>query len=688
MTSDAKRIVELRREIDRHNRLYYVEAATQISDREFDVLLRELLDLEATHPDLVTPDSPTQRVGGEPIEGFKTLAHARRMMSIDNTYDRDELRAWYDRTLKGIKNVQSAMADGQSKIADLTLNMTLVLEPKIDGVAVSLRYEKGRLVQALSRGDGQRGDDITHNVRTIRAVPLTLNTQDAEPPNVLEVRGEIFMPDVEFQRINEQRDEQGLDRLANPRNATAGTLKSLDPKVAAGRRLMFYAHGRGELSPDTFISHHGFLEQLRALGLPTNEHITAVDSFNDAWAFIESFQGKRAKLGYPTDGVVIKLDNLALQESLGATSKAPRWCIAYKYAAEQEQTVLIKVDWQVGKTGKLTPRATMEPVLLAGTTVRHATLHNMDEITRKDIRLGDTVVIEKAGEIIPQVVRVVIENRPASSKPITPPTKCPSCDQPIEKLEDEVAHRCVNPECPAQFREKLIWFVGRNQMDIDGLGEKAIIQLADAGLLKTFGDVYTLHTQRDALLELDRMGEKKIDNLLAGIEASKSRRLSRVLAGLGIRHVGASASAGLAQHFGDIDTLTKADTETIAQVEDIGPITAESIHTFLNNDAGRHVIQELKDAGVDLTEEKTAPPPGAVDSPFAGKTVVITGTFETFDRNDLKAKLTRLGAKVTGSVSKNTDLLLAGEKAGSKLTKAEQLGVEVWDEAALHEHLS
>ncbi len=706
MSSAAQRIEKLRQTIDRHNRLYYTQATTEISDADFDALLRELQDLEDRHPDLVTPDSPTQRVGGEPIDGFKTLEHTRPMMSIDNTYDREELQAWYDRTLKGIRNVQSAMDNSQSENADPTLNIEhhtshipLVLEPKIDGVAVSLRYENGQLVQALSRGDGKRGDDITHNVKTIRAIPLSLHaaastsvpgTFSGGAPDVLEGRGEIFMPDAELVRINVLREAKGLEPLANPRNATAGTLKSLDPKVAAGRRLRFYAHGKGEVSPDTFTSHHHFLEQLRTLGLPTNEHTAQVDSFDDAWKFIEAFQHKRTDLGYATDGVVIKLDDHALQDALGATSKAPRWCIAYKYAAEQATTTLIKVDWQVGKTGKLTPRATMDPVLLAGTTVQHATLHNHDEIQRKDIRIGDTVVIEKAGEIIPQVIKAVTEKRPKTSKPIAPPTKCPSCASPIEKLEDEVAHRCVNPECPAQFREKLIWFVGRNQMDIDGLGEKAILQLTDAGLLKTFGDVYALHEKRDALLELDRMAEKKVDNLLAGIEASKSRRLSRVLAGLGIRHVGASAAAGLAQHFGDIDALTHADTETIAEVEDIGPITAESIHGFLNSDAGRHVIQELKDAGVDLTEEKAAPPPppGAADSPFAGKTIVITGTFESFDRSDLKARLTALGAKVTGSVSKNTDLVLAGEKAGSKLDKARELGVEVWDETALHKHLS
>ena len=740
MPTPAQRIMELRRQIDRHNRLYYIEAATEISDREFDALLRELSDLEAQHADLVTPDSPTQRVGGEPIEGFKTVPHARQMMSIDNTYDRDELRKWYDRTLKAITKTQASNADeadGELFPNEDAPTFALVLEPKIDGVAVSLRYEQGQLVQALSRGDGKRGDDITHNVRTIRAVPLTLYTGSSKEGtsklsggDVLEVRGEIFMPDAEFQRINDTREEQGLERFANPRNATAGTLKSLDPAVAAERRLVFYAHGRGELNPDTFTSHHAFLAQLRALGLPTNEHTTLVNTFDDAWAFIESFQDKRAALGYATDGVVIKLDDHELQEQLGATSKAPRWCIAYKYAAEQATTLLKKVVWQVGKTGKLTPRATMDPVFLAGTTVQHATLHNFGEILRKDIRIGDTVIIEKAGEIIPQVISAVTEKRPNNSQPIKPPATCPICGsdtdivydsrrindiamwesrcdaakkkatregrkpvlpkkpEPLSPL-DETIRFCVNPECPAQFREKLIWFVGRNQMDIDGLGEKAILQLADAGLLKTFGDVYNLHTERDKLLVLDRMGEKKVENLLAGIEASKSRGLSRVLAGLGIRHVGASSSAALAQHFGNVDAIKDAAPETIAGVEDIGPITAESIHTFLNSSAGRHVIEELKDAGVDLTEEKLILPlagtPGAGGSPVAGKTIVITGTFETYDRSDLKAKLIALGAKVTGSVSKNTDILLAGDKAGSKLTKAEQLGVEVWDEPKVRE---
>lgn len=736
MPTPAQQIAELRRQLDRHNRLYYVEATTEISDTEFDALLRELQNLEANHPDLITPDSPTQRVGGEPIEGFNTLPHARPMMSIDNTYDQTDLRKWYDRTLAAIAKVQMPDADqanGALFPTDEAPGISLVLEPKIDGVAVSLRYEKGQLVQALSRGDGKLGDDITNNVRTIKAIPLRLNPEITHHPDILEVRGEIFMPDVKFQRINDDREGQGLERFANPRNATAGTLKSLDPAVADKRGLRFYAHGRGELNPDSFTSYYAFLANLRALGLPTNEHTRQLNTFDEAWAFIEDFQGKRPTLGYATDGVVIKLDNHTLQEQLGATSKAPRWCIAYKYAAEQATTVLTDVVWQVGKTGKLTPRATMDPVFLAGTTVQHASLHNYGEVLRKDIRIGDTVIIEKAGEIIPQVKSVVIASRQGGTKPMAAPDRCPICGSQTDIVHDskrvndiarwearceaekkkaakenrepalpekpkplgpadETIRFCTNPECPAQFREKLIWFVGRNQMDIDGLGEKAIIQLADAGLLKTFGDVYNLHTQRDALLELDRMGEKKIENLLAGIEASKSRGLSRILAGLGIHHVGSSSSAALAQHFGDVDAIKRADPETIAGIEDIGPITAESIHTFLNGTAGQHVIQELKDAGVDLTEEKRVLPPagtpGAGGSPVAGKTIVITGTFEAYDRNDLKTKLTALGAKVTGSVSKNTDILCAGEKAGSKLTKAEQLGVEVWDEGTLHKHLS
>lgn len=682
MPSDRERIEHLRDELRRHNRLYYVDAQPEVSDRQYDQLLKELESLEAEHPDLVTLDSPTQRVGGEPIDGFETIAHAVPMLSIDNTYNREELQGWYDRAAKGL---------------DTEADLALVAEPKVDGVALSLRYENGQLVLAMTRGDGQSGDDITHNVRTIRAIPLTLHREagaerseapDLPPdlPEVLEVRGEVFMPDDTFAAINQQRAADDLELFANPRNSTAGTLKQKDPaKVAQG--LRFYAHGRGQIEPMGFDSHHAFLQALRGWGLPTNPHTQAVAGFDAAWDYIQGFEAKRAELGYATDGVVLKVDGIADQDALGVRSKSPRWCIAYKYAAEQAATTLKEVEWKVGKTGRVTPRAVMEPVLLAGTTVQHASLHNADEIERLGLHEGDTVVIEKAGEIIPHVIRVDESKRPEGARPITPPTHCPSCGSLLVREEGEVDWRCLNPECPAQLRERLIWFVGRDQMDIEGLGEKLVVQLVDAGLVTSFGDIYTLEAKAEQVLALERMAQKKLDNLLAGVEASKSRRLARVLAGLGVRHIGSTASKALARHFGDIDALRSADADTLAEIDDIGPITAESIHTFLSSDAGQHVINELRDAGVDLTEDKVAPPPVDGDSPFAGKTVVITGTLEAYERKPLSEKLEALGAKVSGSVSKKTDLLIAGEKAGSKLTKARDLGVEVWDEARLLEAL-
>ncbi len=674
MANDTQRIEQLRADINRHNRLYYVDASPQISDKAFDELLKELEALEAKHPELITPDSPTQRVGGEPIAGFNTVAHARPMLSIDNTYDRDDLNAWHQRVLKGL-DIEAS-------------DVNYLAEPKIDGVAVNLRYENGQLTLATSRGDGQRGDDITQNVRTINAIPLKLHSEKDDIPAIVEVRGEIVIPDDEFVRINEQRAEAGEERYANPRNLTAGTLKQLDSKLVAQRRMLFFAHGIGEIEPDTFTLYSDFLQAIRQWGLPTNPLTQVCATIDDVWQTIEAFDAQRRKLQYGVDGVVVKVNDRQQQETLGVRSKSPRWCIAYKYAAEQATTKLLRVDWQVGKTGRLTPRATMEPVFLAGTTVQHATLHNYDEIERKDIHIGDTVVIEKAGEIIPQVISVNAEARDKSAKRIEPPTRCPSCDTEVLKIDEEVDYRCQNPECPAQLRERLIWFAGRDQMDIDGLGEKAIHQLADAGLINSFGDIFTLKDQREKLLELERMGERKVDNLLAGIETAKGRGLRRVLAGLGIRHIGSGGSLRLAQAFGDIDALLGADEDAIAEVEDIGPITAQSVHEFLHSDAGAHVIDELKAVGVDLTEPKLAKPEPSDDSPFAGKTVVITGTLEKFGRKELSTQLESLGAKVSGSVSKKTDLLIAGEKAGSKLDKAQSLGVEIWDEAKLIETLT
>ena len=666
MPDDSYRIQQLRAQIHRHNRLYYVDNKPQITDQQFDALLEELESLEEKHPDLITPDSPTQRVGGQPLDQFQTVRHARPMLSIDNTYDQQDLAAWFQRVQKGLgEQVEDGIA--------------LVLDPKIDGVAVNLRYERGKLVSAASRGDGKHGDDITQNVRTIRAIPLVLD--DAEhAPDVLEVRGEIFMPDQEFARLNELRQQEGQEPFANPRNAAAGTLKQLDPKNVAERRLQFCAHGRGEIQPEQFGKHSELLESLRRFAIPTNPHTKIVTTFDGVWQFVEDFETTRRDLGYGTDGVVVRVDRYDWQETLGYTSKSPRWCIAYKYAAEQAVTKILRVDWQVGKTGVLTPRATMEPVLLAGTTVQHATLHNADEIARKDIRVGDTVVIEKAGEIIPQVVEVQKEHRPSDSEPIDTPSVCPSCGSETVREEEEVAIRCVNPECPAQLRERLIWFAARGQMDIDGLGEKSVIQLTGAGLLNSFGDIYALKNKRDQLLSLDRMGEKKVDNLLAGVEDSKARGLTRVLAGLGIRHVGSRAADVLAQTFGNIDSLIDASVDQLAEVGDIGPITAESVHTFLHLDAGKRVIDELKHAGVDLTETQRETP---TQSPFSGKTIVLTGSLEHYERSDLKDILEQRGAKVTASVSKKTDLVIAGEAAGSKLDKARDLNIEVWNEQQL-----
>ncbi|MEX0774644.1 MAG: NAD-dependent DNA ligase LigA [Phycisphaeraceae bacterium] len=719
MASDvAQRVEHLRRELERHNRLYYVDAKPVISDQEYDRLLRELQDLEAAHPELASADSPTQRVGGAPIEGFKTVTHARPMRSIDNTYSQGELTAWYQRAIKnlgldeadapkGEKPIGSAghLFEAAQKAQERGPGIAMIAEPKVDGVAVSLRYENGKLVLAATRGDGRQGDDITANARTIRAIPLLLDDSRHELPGILEVRGEVYMPTEEFQRINKQRQAAGLDLFANPRNSTAGTLKQLDPKAVAPRRLRFIAHGRGEVEPDNFHRHSEFLDTCRELGLPTNPLTKVCKSLDEVWQLIETFDKKRGELPYGVDGVVIKIDDYEQQEELGYTSKSPRWCIAYKYAAEQAPTLLRDITWQVGKGGTLTPVAELEPVFLAGTTVKRAGLHNIDQIREKDIRVGDTVVVEKAGEIIPQVVRVVKEKRAKTSHETQAPAKCPSCGGPVERAEDEAALRCNNPECPAQIRERLAWFAGRDQMDIEGLGDKSVEQLADAGLLKSFSDIYRLKDHRDKLLTLERMGEKKVDNLLSGIEASKSRGLSRVLAGLGVRHVGARAAQMLADGFGDIDSLMKADAKAIDLALATGDLDvkrkamekeryqageiAKSARAFFDSDAGKHVIRELRDAGVEMTAPKRTAAAIAADSPFANKTIVITGTLEHFQRKELAEQLEALGAKVTDSVSKKTDLLIVGAPgtAGSKLDKATKFGIETWDEAKLLKNL-
>ncbi len=701
-----KRILELRDLLDRANRAYYVEHQPTMPDSEYDALLRELVKLENAHPELFDPDSPSQRVGGEPIKGFKTVRHRAPMMSIDNTYSIEDLHAWHERVLKGLKG------ETDEGVSNGDCPLRFVCDPKIDGVAVSLRYERGALAVAVTRGDGERGDDVTAQVRTIRAIPLGLHADRRSPPTVLEVRGEIFMPHEEFELINAHRRKASEAEFANARNATAGTLKNLDPKVVAERRLSFVAHGKGEVvGMDDVKTFSTFLSRLREFGVPVSPLAKRCETFDEVVATIESFRDTRGDLGYGVDGMVVRLDRFDLQEQLGATSKAPRWCIAFKYPAEQGETILKAVDWQVGKGGTLTPRATMEPIFLAGTTIQHATLHNIEEIQRKDIRLGDVVVIEKAGDIIPQVVRPVVRKRTGRQRRITPPRRCPSCGGGVEPEGPKLY--CVNPECPAQFREKLKWFVGRGQMDIAGLGEKLIDQLVDVGLLEHFADLFSLSKKRDRLLDVlekqdkkdpTKRPEKLVDNLINGIENAKDRGLARVLAGLGIRHVGTTTARQLARTFPHINALLNADVEELMPKalkkldavrygfpEDpkhrsetgLGKETGPAVHSYLHSAQARETFRLLKMAGVDLISKDYKRQVPEIESPFAGKTVVLTGTLETFTRTKLTETLEALGAKVTGSISKNTDLVIAGENPGSKLLRAKELGIETWDEAKL-----
>ncbi|MEQ9094688.1 MAG: NAD-dependent DNA ligase LigA [Phycisphaerales bacterium] len=714
---EPARIAELRDLLTRANRAYYVDADPIMSDTEFDRLLEELAELEAKHPDLADPASPTVRVGGEPIEGFETRRHAVPMMSIDNTYNEAEVRAWVERVARGLRD------EGQGRpAAD-----RFVCDPKVDGVAVSLRYEKGELVYALTRGDGTSGDDVTHAVRTVRAIPLRLDAPKKKLPDVLEVRGELFIPLSQFARINRERAEAGEAPLMNPRNATAGTIKMLDPTVAADRKLGFVAHGRGEVDDGFADSFTGFMTKIKAMGVAVSPMATPANDADAVLAAIDRFNEDRHDLDYLTDGMVVRVNRFDQQELLGYTSKSPRWAIAYKYAAERANTMLLGVEHQVGKTGKITPRATMEPVLLAGTTVQHATLHNYGQIAQKDIRIGDTVEVEKAGEIIPYVLGVVASARSKDSKKITPPRSCPACGgvvevEPSEAADDpklETTRRCVNPECPAQVREKLVWFVGRRQMDIDGLGEKTIDLIREAAdiPLEHFADIFLLYEHEDALRELEGLGEKSVTQMLKGIEAAKGRGMARVLAGLGIRHVGESTAKALARVFPSIDALLDAEAwelmptalNSMSQAErerltgspekldnppetGLGALTAPVVHDYLHSKAARETFDRLREVGVDLSSKDYADPAerealASADNAFAGRTFVLTGTLEHFERAALKDVLEGLGAKVSGSVSKNTDVVVAGEKAGSKLDKAQELGIEIWDEARLLEEL-
>ena len=821
----------LRATIRAHDRAYYVEAAPTISDLEYDRLLHQLKTLEAAHPDLITPDSPTQRVGGEVIEGFRAVEHAQPMYSIENTYNADDLRTWAQRCFEaldpGIQELKSQINQLKAKsdetkgdrgkeasalrnqikaelkvlsidLASLLANGTekgfplpggYFAEPKIDGVAISLRYEQGRFSQALTRGDGVRGDDVTNNVNTIRDVPKELSGNDVQIPAILEVRGEIFMPNEEFNRLNELAVAEGDEPFANPRNFAAGTLKQLDSRKVAARRLCFIAHGRGEIQGNQFSDHTSFLDALQRWGIPVSALHKKSSTLLEVLAFIEDFDSRRQSLDYGVDGVVVRVNDFDAQEQLGFTSRFPRWCVAYKYASEQATTKLLKIDWQVGKTGKLTPRATMEPVFVAGTTVQHATLHNMGEIRRKGIRIGDVVVIEKAGEIIPQVVRVALEQRSTTTQPVDPPEVCPECGGDVEiDFDDsgkETGRFCINPECPAQFRERLIHFVGRNQMRIDGLGEEVIDQLLAKGLLHHLADLYDL--SEASLAELThtavmrgketivRLGEKNAAQIVKSLNESKQRGLARVLASLGIRHIGLQTAKVIASNVSGIDELLEGDEEQIrsAVFEKTGNAkyqkvkeAAEAFHAALHSQEGRQRIAQsrgdverrpnvnevqlfldglpdggkkwrikwgsgggkkdrilsefatldelcaasadefvelfddevvgrslldfvksksgsetirlLKSHAVDMTSGKKADQLG--EGPLKGKTFVVTGTLNRYKREEIHGLIESLGGHASGSVSSKTDYLVAGENAGSKLEKAQSLGVAIIDE--------
>ncbi len=662
---DAPRIEQLRDDIRRHDRLYYVEATPEISDRDYDRLMDELKTLEAAHPDLVTDDSPTQRVGGEPIEGFESVTHAQRMLSIDNTYDAEDVREFDTRVRKALEEHP----------------FHYLVDPKIDGVAVSLRYEGGRLVLAATRGDGVRGDNITNNAKRIRAIPLVLTGEGF--PDVLEVRGEVFWPRSAFAATNAKRAEQGQETFANPRNGAAGTLKQLDPTVVGERGLAFVAHGLGEMSEPLGNRASEITQRLKSWSIPMSSFTEVCDDIDAAMETIEAWPAHQDEVDYETDGMVVSVDELALRDELGSTSKAPRWRMAYKYEAERAETVLRAVDFQVGRLGTITPVARFDPVQLAGTTVSNASLHNFDQIERLDVRVGDAVIVEKAGEIIPHVLQVVHAHRPADAKPIDPPSACPSCGHETRRDEDGVYLRCADPACPAQLRERLRFFAARNQMNIEHLGPAVIDQLVDQGWVKDFADLYALEAEKVA--ELDRMAETSAKNLIDAIQTSKDRPLDRVLAGLGIRHVGGRAAEVLAGHFGGLDALMAASVEALTDVDEIGPVIAESVHSFFHSEAGRTAVDRLRAAGLTMKAERLAR--DADDQPLAGKTVVVTGTLAGMSRPEAQAAIKAAGGKAASSVSKKTDFVVAGEATGGKLDKARSLGVEVIDVAEFRKRL-
>ena len=657
-----KKIESLRQKIRHHEHLYYVLDNPEISDADFDKLMQQLKDLESQHPSLVTPDSPTQRVGGKPREGFVKVPHSSPMLSLDNTYNEEELRDW------------------ERRVHELTgrSNVDYVCELKLDGMSLALTYQDGKLARGVTRGDGTVGEDVTLNVRTVRSIPLSIpkeRLKKAGIPPDFEVRGELLMPTASFKKINEERERQGLPTFANPRNFTAGTVRQLDPNVTAERRMDYFPYILLQNGHTYFDHHSKTLAALVAAGFKVNPNRKLVHSMGEVWAFIQQWEEKRDSLPYEIDGIVVKVDRTALQDELGFTGKAPRWAIAYKYAARGGVTKLENVRWQTGRTGKLTPVAELAPIPIGGTTVRNATLHNLDEIRRLGVKIGDRVRVERGGDVIPKVVEVD-KDHPRGDKEIDDPVKCAVCGNKVGRTEGEVDYRCVNADCPAKLLGTILHFASRGVMNIDGMGDALVTQLTERGLVKNVADIYKL-TKAD-LLSLERMGDKSAQNILDEIEASKKLPLERVIYGLGIRMVGERTAQFLAEHFGSMEALEQASVEELQNVDEVGPRIAESIVEFFSIPANRKLVERLGEAGLAFKGKKKER-----GTKLAGKTFVLTGTLQKYTRDEAKKMIEDAGGKVTGSVSKKTDYVVAGAEAGSKLDKAKELGVAVIDETEM-----
>lgn len=658
-SSIAEQARALRDQLNQYAYQYYVMDQPTVPDHLYDEQYAKLVAIEAAHPELITPDSPTQRVGGVIQEGFQKVVHDVPLYSLNDVFNQEEIIAFDQR-------VKKALGD----------QVTYVCELKIDGLSISLKYQEGRFVQGATRGDGTIGEDITENLKTVRSIPMTL-----KEPLSIEVRGECFMPKSSFVKLNTEREAAGLDVFANPRNAAAGSLRNLDTSVTAKRNLDTFLYTLADFGPLEVSDQYTALAELQKIGFHTNSERRLCQNVEEIWAYIEEFHDKRSNLPYEIDGVVIKVNDFSQQEELGFTVKAPRWATAYKFPPEEAQTYLEDIEWTVGRTGVVTPTAVMTPVRIAGSMVSRASLHNMDYIAMKDIRLHDQVILYKAGDIIPEISQVVLSQRPEDSQPYQAPTHCPECHSELVHLDEEVALRCINPKCPAQIKEGLAHFVSRNAMNIDGLGPRIINQMYSKHLVTDVADLYRL-TEAD-LLTMDKVKEKSAQNLLQAIDASRENSLERLLFGLGIRHVGAKAAKILAVHFEEMERLMHATKEEIISLDTIGDTIADSLATYFANEEVHQLIDELKAAKVNLTYTGPKIQPAEVDSPFSGKTVVLTGKLSHYTRNEAKELIENLGGSVTGSVSKKTDLVIAGDDAGSKRTKAEQLGIPIWDEEQL-----